>query len=432
MALELTTAQPEFERTFQALLASRDDNVADVRDAVQDIIRRVRAEGDKAVLDYTNRFDRRTLESASALRITPDIAQAAYERLDATVRGALELARDRVERYHRRQMPEREHRYEETDGTQLGWLWRPLDSVGLYVPGGTASYPSSVIMNAVPARVAGVERIIMVVPAPDGQLNDAVLAAAHLCGIEAIYTVGGAQAVAALAFGTETIPATDKIVGPGNAYVAEAKRQLYGQVGIDAVAGPTDVTIIADDSANPAWIAADLLAQAEHDPTSRAVLLSTSSGLIASVAKEVARILPTLPRQVIARQSWEEKGALIHTQTLEEAAALANRLAPEHLEILTDAPEALLPHIRHAGAIFLGHYAPEALGDYVAGPSHVLPTQGNARFSSGLSVYDFLKKSSLIGATKAAFQTLCDAGAALAGAEGLHAHALSLTIRRGG
>lgn len=400
----------------------------DVAGVVSGIIQRVRAEGDAALIAYTEQFDKLSL-SAEGLRFSKaEIAEGAAQ-CDASVRAALQLAAQRIRAYHQAQLPQDYLGYDAT-GTQLGWRWNALDAVGLYVPGGQASYPSSVLMNAIPAKVAGVSRLVMVVPTPNGIINPAVLAAAEVAGVDEIYRIGGAQAVAALAYGTETIRPVDKIVGPGNAYVAEAKRQVFGTVGIDMIAGPSEILVVADNENNPDWIAADLLSQAEHDADAQSILITNDAVYAELVAVSVEETLRTLPREAIARQSWERHGAIITVSEWAEAYPLINQLAPEHLELAVADPDAMLPHIRHAGAIFMGRYTPEALGDYLAGPSHVLPTSRTARFSSGLGVFDFIKRTSLIGATPSALAQLGEAAALLADAEGLQAHALSLRIRQ--
>ncbi|MGZ9089885.1 MAG: histidinol dehydrogenase, partial [Rhodoplanes sp.] len=372
MAVWLNTADADFEDRFKALLAAKRETSADVNDTVAAIIARVRAERDSALIELTATYDGLDLAKAG-IKITPaEIAQA-RAKIDAKTLAALELAHDRILDHHRRQLPKND-RYKDAQGVELGSRWTPVASVGLYVPGGTASYPSSVLMNAVPAKVAGVARIVMVVPAPKGELNPLVLAAAELAGVSEIYRVGGAQAIAALAYGTESIPPVAKIVGPGNAYVAAAKRQVFGQVGIDMVAGPSEVVVIADEDNDPAWVAADLLAQAEHDTAAQSILITDDADFARAVEKAVETQLATLPREAIARASWLDFGAVILVKSLDEAPSIANRLAPEHLEIATSEPDALAERVHDAGAIFIGRYTPEAIGDYVAGTNHVLPT----------------------------------------------------------
>lgn len=427
MPLELSTRDPGFEAAFRALLSAKREVSEEVGRAVAEIIARVRAEGDAALLDYTRRFDRFD-PAIAGLAIGPAEVARARAQVPAETLAALELAAERIEAFHARQTPA-DLDFTDAAGVRLGHRWTALSAVGLYVPGGTAAYPSSVLMNALPARVAGVARRVMVVPTPDGVLNPLVLAAAHLAGVTEIYRVGGAQAVAALAYGTPTIAAVDKVVGPGNAWVAAAKRQVFGQVGIDSIAGPSEILVVADRDNDPAWIAADLLSQAEHDTSSQAILIADDAGFLTAVARAVEAHLTTLPRAAIARESWQAHGALILVRDWSEAAALVDRVAPEHLELALADPEALLPAIHHAGAIFLGRHTPEAIGDYIAGPNHVLPTARSARFSSGLSVLDFMKRSSLVACTPAALAALAPAAIRLAETEGLAAHALSLSIR---
>ncbi|MHA1114269.1 MAG: histidinol dehydrogenase [Alphaproteobacteria bacterium] len=391
------------------------------------IIAQVRADGDTALIALTERFDRWRLTAAD-LRVPDDEIAAASALCAPEARDALEFAAARIRDYHARQMPD-DIDYRDAAGVRLGARWRPLSSVGVYVPGGTAAYPSSVLMNALPARIAGVGRVAMTVPAPDGVLNPLVLAAARIAGVDEIYRVGGAQAVAALAFGTDTIAPVDKIVGPGNAYVAEAKRQVFGTVGIDMIAGPSEILVVADGENDPAWIAADLLSQAEHAVAARAILMTDDADFADAVERALDGHLDILPRAEMARASWESNGAVIVLGGLDEAPALVDRIAPEHLELAVADPDALAARITHAGAIFLGRYTPEAVGDYVAGPNHVLPTARSARFASGLSVLDFLKRSSLIGCDADSLAALAPAAAALARAEGLDAHALSLDLR---
>jgi histidinol dehydrogenase len=420
----LSTAEPGFEPDFAALLA-RSVTAPSVEAAVKDIVARVRAEGDAAVIALTNQFDRVNIES---LRISAAEIEAAAAGIPAALAGALALAAERITAFHAAQMPA-DIAFTDAAGARLGMRWGALDAVGIYVPGGKASYPSSVLMNAIPARVAGVGRIAMCVPAPDGVLNPLVLAAAKLAGVTEIYRVGGAQAVAALAFGTASIPKVDRITGPGNAYVAEAKRQVFGVVGIDSVAGPSEVLILADADNDPAHLALDLLAQAEHDEDAQAILITTDAALADAVALAVEDALRTLPRGNIAAASWQRHGAIIVTDSWDQAVELANRIAPEHLQLCLAEPEAVFAQIRHAGAVFLGAACPEAIGDYVAGPNHVLPTSGTARFSSGLSVYDFLKRTTWVQLTDDALRQIGPAAVALAESEGLQAHARSVSAR---
>lgn len=427
MPVSLNTADADFARQFDAFLAARREEEADVSQTVAHIIADVRARGDAAVAELTRRFDEIDV-AAAGMRVTDaEIATAMAEVAPETM-DALKLARDRIEAFHRRQLPS-DDRYTDEQGAELGYKWTAVDSAGLYVPGGQAAYPSSVLMNAVPAKVAGVSRVAMVVPTPGGVMNPLVFAAARLAGVDEVYRIGGAQAVAALAFGTETVEPVAKIVGPGNAYVAEAKRQVFGTVGIDSIAGPSEVLIVADKDNRADWIAADLLAQAEHDAAAQSILITDDGELVEAVVREVDTQLATLPRGNIAGASWERFGAIITVAALDEAPDLVNRLAPEHLELATADPEALLSGIRNAGAVFLGHYTPEAVGDYVAGPNHVLPTSRTARFSSGLSVLDFMKRSSILRLSADALRALGPAAMTLADAEGLDAHARSIEMR---
>ena len=427
MALRLDAGSADFEARFRALLGLKRETAADVNGQVADIVADVRRRGDSALLDHTRRFDRLDLDPAS-LRISAAEIDDAAEAADAATLSALALAAERIERYHLRQKPE-DARWTDESGVELGWRWTPVESAGLYVPGGTAAYPSSVLMNAIPARVAGVERLVMAVPAPDGTLNPLVLAAARLAGVSEIYRVGGAQAIAALAYGTETIRPVAKIVGPGNAYVAAAKRQVFGDVGIDMVAGPSEVLVLADEANDADWLAADLLAQAEHDTAAQAVLITDSRALAEAVEGAVERRLDTLPRADIARASWRDNGAVILVPRLDEAVALVDRIAPEHLEIAAENAELLAARVRNAGAIFIGRHTPEAIGDYVGGPNHVLPTAGSARFSSGLGVPDFMKRTSILKCGAGGLAALGPAAVALGRAEGLEAHARSVALR---
>ena len=426
MAVTLSTRDPGFAAGFAALLGQKRETTAEVDDVVAAIIDDVARRGDAALIDYTSRFDRVSLTPETLRLSRREIDGAAAVPDDAM--AALRFAAERIERFHRRQLPATID-YVDDAGVRLGMRWGPLAAVGLYVPGGTAAYPSSVLMNAIPAKVAGVERLVMVVPTPDGVLNPLVLAAARLAGIDEIYRIGGAQAVAALAYGTVTITPVDKIVGPGNAYVAAAKRRVFGRVGIDMIAGPSEILVIADRDNDPAWIAADLLSQAEHDRAAQAILMTDSRDFAAAVEKAVEGHLVRLPRADIARDSWAANGAIILVADWDEAAALTDRIAPEHCELAVAAPDALAAKIRHAGAIFLGRYTPEAIGDYVAGPNHVLPTARSARFASGLGVLDFMKRSTLVGCDAVSLGALAPSAIRLAEAEGLGAHALSLSIR---
>ncbi len=427
MPLRLDSAQADFEQLFSDLLGAKRESSKDVNDIVATIIADVRARGDVAVAELTNRFDRTSL-TPDSLAFGADEIAAAAAAVPANVRAALQTAHDRIRAHHEKQKPQ-DHVYTDALGVTLGSRWTPVDAVGIYVPGGLASYPSSVLMNAVPARVAGVRRIAMVVPTPNGDINPTVLAAAEIAGITEIYRIGGAQAVAALAYGTASIPRVDKVTGPGNAFVATAKRQVFGQVGIDMIAGPSEVLVIADSSANPAWVAADLIAQAEHGAGAQSILVTTDARLADAVEAEVDRQLSLLPKQQMARDGWDELGAIITVSSLDEAVELANRIASEHVEIATDDPQALVPRIRHAGAIFLGHHTPEAIGDYVGGSNHVLPTARSARFASGLGVLDFMKRTSLLGCTPSSLAALAEPAVTIAGVEDLDGHGRSISIR---
>jgi len=427
MPKRLQTRDPGFEEAFLAFLAEKRESSADVGASVAAILADVRARGDAALVELSRKFDRIDLDKVG-LRVRGDELRGALDDCDAEALVALRLAAERIADHHQRQLPVNE-RYTDETGVELGWRWTAVESAGLYVPGGLASYPSSVLMNAVPARVAGVPRLVMVVPAPNGELNPLVLAAAHLCGIEEVYRVGGAQAVAALAYGTGTIAPVAKIVGPGNAYVAAAKRQVFGIVGIDSIAGPSEVLVIADRHNDPEWIAADLLAQAEHDTAAQSILMTDDAAFARSVEAAVARQLKRLPRGNIAGESWNVFGAVIELSSLDEAPALADRIAAEHLQIATVDAEALSERIRNAGAIFIGAQTPEMIGDYIAGSNHVLPTARSARFSSGLGVLDFMKRTSLLKLDHAALAALAPAAMALARAEGLEAHRRSAEIR---
>ncbi len=427
MALRLNISEDGFEAAFNGLLGQKRESAVDVNAAVTAILDDVRTRGDAALIEYTSRFDRLDLEAAT-LAITAAEIEHAVLLADTADVAALEEAAQRIDAYHRRQVPGAEH-HVDAQGVETGYRWTAVSSVGLYVPGGKAAYPSSVLMNAIPARVAGVQRIVMVVPTPDGNVHPLVLAAARIAGVDEIYRVGGAQAIAALAFGTETVQPVNKIVGPGNAYVAAAKRQVFGTVGIDMIAGPSEILVVADAHNDPDWIAADLLSQAEHDEDAQSILITDDAGFADQVAEAVERTLKTLARQDIAAASWQGNGALIVVDDLEQAIALVDRIAPEHLELAVADPDALAADIRNAGAIFLGRYTPEAIGDYVAGPSHVLPTSRSAAFSSGLSVLDFMKRTSLIRCDADSINRIGGAAVQLAEAEGFGAHALSVALR---
>ena len=427
MAITLNQQDADFEQRFTAFLSTKREVSADVDAAVRDIIGRVRAEGDKALIDYTLKFDKADLGALGIAVSKSDIAKA-YEAADPATIEALKFARDRIRSHHERQKP-KDDRYTDAAGVELGSRWTAIEAVGLYVPGGTASYPSSVLMNAVPARVAGVERVVMVVPAPGGIINPLVLVAADISGVTEIYRVGGAHAIAALAYGTETIKPVAKIVGPGNAYVAAAKRQVFGTVGIDMIAGPSEVLVVADGSNNPDWIAADLLAQAEHDVSAQSILITDDPAFGQAVEQAVERQLQTLPRGETAAASWRDFGAVIEVATIEAALPLVDRIAAEHVELAIDDAEGFLSRMRNAGAVFLGRHTPEAIGDYVAGSNHVLPTARSARFSSGLGVLDFMKRTSLLKCGPEQLRALGPAAISLGEAEGLGAHARSVSIR---
>jgi histidinol dehydrogenase len=424
----LSSCDPEFLATLDKLLAFDNTTDAAIENAVAEILAHVRTQGDPAVLEYTRRFDRLDAQTMAELELPLSELKAAFETLPDVQRNALKQAAERIRLYHERQKLE-SWEYTEADGTRLGQQVTALDRVGLYVPGGKAAYPSSVLMNAVPAKVAGVKELIMVVPTPGGQKNSLVLAAAYLAKVDRVFCIGGAQAVAALAYGTQTIPQVDKIVGPGNAYVASAKRRVFGAVGIDMVAGPSEVLVISDGSGDPEWTAIDLFAQAEHDEMAQSILLCPDVGYLDRVAAAIERLLPTMPRKDVIAASIYGRGALIQVSNLDEACEVANRIAPEHLELSVENPRALLPKIRHAGAIFMGHFCSESLGDYCAGPNHVLPTSRSARFSSPLGVYDFQKRSSIIEVSAAGAQTLGPIAAVLAHGEGLTAHARAAELR---
>ena len=427
MPIRLDTRSPEFGARFSTFLGTKREAAQDVEAAVRAIIADVTARGDAALIELTNKFDRAALTPGTLRVSAPEIA-AAMPQCDGKALAALRLAHTRIEAYHRRQLPQ-DQRFVDSIGVELGYRWTPIAAVGLYVPGGTAAYPSSVLMNAVPAKVAGVDRLVMVVPAPDGKLNPLVLAAASLAGVDEIYRVGGAQAVAALAYGTQTVAPVDKIVGPGNAYVAAAKRLVFGKVGIDMIAGPSEVLILADHTANPEWIAADLLAQAEHDTAAQSILITDDAALADAVEKAVAGQLKTLPRGATAAASWDVFGAIMLVRNLTAALPLVDQIAPEHLEIMAERAEALANEVRNTGAIFIGAHTPEAIGDYVAGSNHVLPTARSARFSSGLGVLDFMKRTSILKCGAAQLAELGPAAIALGEAEGLSAHARSVALR---
>lgn len=427
MPVFLNATDPDFETAFATLMGAKREDSVDVDDVVAGIIADVRARGDRAVIELTARFDR--------LELTPETLRFSQGEIDALVaqvpdheRAALELAAERIRAYHARQMPQ-DQSWTDADGAMLGWRWTPVSAAGLYVPGGLASYPSSVLMNAIPAKVAGVERLAIVVPTPDGVANPLVLLAARIAGVDEIYRIGGAQAVAALAYGTETIAPVDKITGPGNAFVAAAKRRVFGKVGIDMIAGPSEILVIADADNDPDWIALDLLSQAEHDESAQSILITDSPVMAKAVAAAVERRLVTLERRAIAGPSWRDYGAIITVPDLDMAAELSNRMAPEHLELCVADPDALSAKITHAGAIFLGAWTPEAIGDYVGGPNHVLPTARSARFSSGLSVMDFVKRTTLAKMTPASLRAIGPAAETLAISESLEAHGLSVRAR---
>jgi histidinol dehydrogenase len=427
MPIHLDTSAPDFAERFQSFLAAKRETAADVEAAVRGIIADVATRGDRALVELTKKFDRVDLDK-TGLRITADEIALAAAACDQRPLDALALARERIEVFHRRQLP-KDDRFTDALGVELGSRWSAIEAVGLYVPGGTAAYPSSVLMNAVPAKVAGVSRLVMVVPAPEGKLAPLVLAAASLAGVDEIYRIGGAQAVAALAYGTKTIAAVAKIVGPGNAYVAAAKRLVFGKVGIDMIAGPSEVLILTDETGHPDWIAADLLAQAEHDANAQAILITDNAALAREVEHAVAAQLNALPRATIAGASWREFGAIISVGCLDDALPLVDAIAPEHVEIVAKDADRLAGRIRNAGAIFLGPHTPEAIGDYVGGSNHVLPTARSARFSSGLGVLDFMKRTSILKCGPDQLRALGPAAIALAEAEGLDAHARSVAMR---
>jgi histidinol dehydrogenase len=423
----LSTRDAGFAADFARLLGAKREEAQEVDDNVSSIIADVRARGDAALIELTARFDRLQLTPAT-LALSADEIDAACAAVAPEDRAALELAAERIRAYHLRQRPEDAH-WTDAEGAELGWRWGPVASAGLYVPGGLASYPSSVLMNAIPARVAGVERLVVCAPMPEGRINPLVVLAARLAGVETIYRLGGAQAIAAMAYGTESIAPVDKITGPGNAWVAAAKRRVFGRVGIDMIAGPSEILVIGDGTGEADWIALDLLSQAEHDESAQSILITTSEAEARAVAAAVERHLERLERRAIAGESWRRYGAVIVARDLEEAATLSDRIAPEHLELCVGEPDALLPRIRHAGAVFLGHWTPEAIGDYVGGPNHVLPTARSARFSSGLSVLDFMKRTTIARMTPAALAAIGPAAERLARAEGLQAHGASVRAR---
>ncbi len=428
MSARFSISDADFEQRFQDVLGQKRETDADVNDTVARILQDVKNRGDEAVIEYTNQFDRLDLKSGADLKVTSEEIKAAKAKCDEKTLSALSIAAERIKSYHEKQKPEN-LRYTDADGIELGYRWTAIEAVGLYVPGGLATYPSSVLMNAIPAKVAGATRLVMVVPTPDGTINPLVLAAADLCGVDEVYRIGGAQAVAALAYGTDTIAKVDKIVGPGNAFVATAKKQVFGTVGIDMIAGPSEILVVADNKNDPAWNAADLLSQAEHDPVAQSILITDDATYAEEVEKAVQHHLTTLPRTDIAGESWKNYGVIIVVDHMDQAPALVDRLAPEHLELCVDDPDLLSEKISHAGAIFLGRYTPEAIGDYIAGPNHVLPTARTARFSSGLSTLDFMKRSSLIKLDAEGLQKIGPPAVDLANSEGLGAHALSIAIR---
>ncbi|GHB20483.1 histidinol dehydrogenase [Pseudovibrio japonicus] len=428
MAIKLSSKSEGFEDEIRALLGSKRETSEDVDHIVRDILRDVETRGDAAVLDYTNKFDRMSAKSMDELKVTEAEIEAAVAQIPAETLEALQLAHDRIRSHHQKQLPE-SYTYKDAIGVELGAIWTAVEAVGVYVPGGLASYPSSVLMNVVPAKVAGVERIVMVVPSPDNVLNPLVLAAAKMSGVSEIYRIGGAQAVGALAYGTQTIEPVSKIVGPGNAFVSAAKRRVFGTVGIDMIAGPSEILVVADKNNNPDWVAVDLLSQAEHDPVAQSILITDSEELADAVEEAVERQLTTLPRAEVARQSWNDFGAIITVANLDEGMVLSNRFAPEHLELCVDDPDALLPKMRNAGAVFVGRYTPEAIGDYVGGSNHVLPTARSARFSSGLSTLEFVKRTSLLRCNPENLAQIGPAAVTLAEVEGLQAHGRSVSIR---
>ncbi len=432
MMRRLSTANASFAADLKALLSLSEDDLSEIELTVSTILRDVQANGDAAVLALTQQFDRLKVSELSELEISGSDMQKAFEQLPTLQKEALEAAANRVRLYHERQKQEsgcQSWEYTEADGTSLGQQVTPIDRVGLYVPGGKAAYPSSVLMNAIPAKVAGVKEVIMVVPTPDGIQNPLVLAAAFVAGVDRVFRIGGAQAIGALAYGTQTIPAVDKIVGPGNAYVASAKRRVFGTVGIDMIAGPSEILVICDGSTNPDWVAMDLFSQAEHDELAQSILLCPDAGFMDRVARSIEQLLPQMPRQEVIRASLTNRGAMILVKDMQEACEISNRIAPEHMEISCENPRQWLSHIRHAGAIFLGKFTSESLGDYCAGPNHVLPTSRTSRFSSPLGVYDFIKRSSVIEVSATGAQTLGQIASVLAHGEGLQAHAKAAEMR---
>ena len=427
MARWIKASEPDFERKFEALLNEKRDSIIDVQPVVQSIIGKVISTGDAALLDYTRQFDKVEYQAQDLLIPQAEIDEQAAS-VDPVVYQALEHAAKRIRAYHHQQIPQGLD-YKDADGVRLGERWNAIDSVGIYVPGGKANYPSSVLMNALPAHVAGVKRIVMCVPTPSGELNPSVLAAAKIAGVTEIYRVGGAQAIAAMCYGTQTIKSVDKIVGPGNAYVAEAKRQVFGKVGIDTIAGPSEILVLADKDNDPEWVAADLLSQAEHDEVAQSILITNDEIFAQQVDTAIEAMLKTLGRQEIASKSWNDYGCIILVDALEDAYALIDKIAPEHLELAVDDPKNAMKDIRHAGAIFIGRYTPEAIGDYVAGPNHVLPTDRTARFSSGLSVYEFMKRTTFVECNAESIKAIGPTAITLATEERLGAHALSVMLR---
>jgi len=423
-----SSGDADFMERLEGLLAFEVTQDADIESAVAEILRAVRADGDAALLEYTSRFDQLAVSRVGELTLAPELLRGAFDHLPQAQRDALETAASRIRSYHEKQTIE-SWSFTEQDGTRLGQQITALDRVGVYVPGGKAAYPSTVLMNTIPAKVAGVGEVLMVVPTPGGRRNELVLAAAHIAGVDRVFTIGGAQTIAALAYGTQSVPQVDKIVGPGNAYVAAAKRRVFGTVGIDMVAGPSEILVICDGATDPDWIAMDLFSQAEHDEMAQAILLSPDAGFLDQVASSIDRQLPNMPRRKVIEISLAERGALIHVSSLEQACDIANQIAPEHLELSVEDPESLLGRIRHAGAIFLGRYTSESLGDYCAGPNHVLPTARTARFSSPLGVYDFQKRTSIISVSREGARTLGAVAAELAEGEGLPAHAEAARLR---
>ena len=424
----LRASDADFETRFAAIVGDRRESDAQVGSDVAAILRDVRSRGDDALVDYTAKFDRYELASDADWSIPASQCAQAYAALDADLRTALDMAAERIRAYHAGQMPQ-DRDYRDAIGMRLGARWNAVEAAGLYVPGGRAAYPSSLLMNAIPAKVAGVDRLVVATPTPDGAVNPLVLAAAHVAGVDEIWRIGGAQAIGALAYGTARIRPVDVVTGPGNAWVAEAKRQLYGVVGIDMVAGPSEILVIADGKNNPDWIAADLLSQAEHDPSSQSILITDDAALADAVASTVETTLATLPTEQTARASWDAHGVIVIVDHLDEAPTLSDRLAAEHVELMVDDPQAMFDKMRHAGSVFLGRHTPEAVGDYIAGPNHVLPTGRRARFSSGLSVLDFMKRTSFIDTSQAALDAIGPSAVRLAETEGLPAHALSISVR---